>query len=367
MSTADKLQRLRQTKKDIKAAIEYKIGEIGDIPFSEYAYRLAPEIIQHPKMVGRYSTKGKTNSDTDRNWLRDKSGNGHDVELKNFAWSGMSGYGGFAQNYNSPWAFSRNIVTGIVTDSTINISHIFEGNKVFERTFVENVSIPSYKIRVNGIGNNILQYRMQKAGSIEDMKVFDITSDGIVTLPAYNVSYDGTNYVYLSFVFNKFPVGDYNITIEQLPLYPEGLVFDGIDDFGINENFPILEDYTVIVKRKWLAIGTKQQILVSRRKAPDRNDGAFGIERYNAGAFQTISYDGLNILKNFHTEDITYQTKNSYNGNLIYFLNVKDTERLSIATAIGADYSNIVLYDLIIYGKSLTPEEIQEEIKKYNL
>lgn len=48
---------------------------------------------------------------------------------------------------------------------------------------------------------------------------------------------------------------DLNITIEQLPIYPGALVFDGVDDYGVCDNFPILtkeKGYTVVALRQYL-------------------------------------------------------------------------------------------------------------------
>lgn len=52
-------------------------------------------------MIARYSASGLTNEQMAANpvWV-DKTGNGHDLQLKNFAWGGMSGVGGYVENYN---------------------------------------------------------------------------------------------------------------------------------------------------------------------------------------------------------------------------------------------------------------------------
>lgn len=44
-------------------------------------------------LVASYRYYDKTNDDEDRNVLKDLSGNGHDIQLYNFAFSGESGYG----------------------------------------------------------------------------------------------------------------------------------------------------------------------------------------------------------------------------------------------------------------------------------
>lgn len=49
-----------------------------------------------PKPIASYRTAGKTNEDTDRTTLKDLSGNGHDIVLKNFAFISGSGYEGGA-------------------------------------------------------------------------------------------------------------------------------------------------------------------------------------------------------------------------------------------------------------------------------
>lgn len=52
-------------------------------------------------MIARYSALGFTNEEMSKNpvWV-DKTGNGHDLQMKNFAWGGMSGVNGYVQNFN---------------------------------------------------------------------------------------------------------------------------------------------------------------------------------------------------------------------------------------------------------------------------
>lgn len=53
-------------------------------------------------MIARYSASGLTNEQMAENpvW-KDLTGNGHDLQMKNFAWGGMSGVGGYTENYDS--------------------------------------------------------------------------------------------------------------------------------------------------------------------------------------------------------------------------------------------------------------------------
>lgn len=57
-----------------------------------------------PGMIARYSALGLTNEQMAENpvW-KDLIGNGHDLQMRSFAWSGMSGVGGYTENYDSTY------------------------------------------------------------------------------------------------------------------------------------------------------------------------------------------------------------------------------------------------------------------------
>ena len=54
--------------------------------------------IIYPGLIAAWSAKGKSNDDKDRATLKDLTGNGHDITLNGFAFSGMSGYGGYVND-----------------------------------------------------------------------------------------------------------------------------------------------------------------------------------------------------------------------------------------------------------------------------
>lgn len=61
-----------------------------------------------PGMIARYSALGLTNEQMKENpvWV-DKTGNGHDLQMKNFLWGGMSGVGGYGdENYQTFYKFT---------------------------------------------------------------------------------------------------------------------------------------------------------------------------------------------------------------------------------------------------------------------
>ena len=96
---SDKLMRIINTKEDIRRALISKGYDVPtSIPFKEYAKMISdlpcrvdyfPDI---EGVVARYSALGLTNEQMAANpvWV-DKTGNGHDLQMKNFAWKEGSG------------------------------------------------------------------------------------------------------------------------------------------------------------------------------------------------------------------------------------------------------------------------------------
>lgn len=143
--------------------------------------------------------------------------------------------------------------------------------------------------------------------------------------------------------------------------YEGALVFDGVDDYGICNNLPILNDYTVICRRK--IINKESGAIASKRTSSSQWDGAFIFERNN----QLTSF-GQNNYRTIQQNNVSYMTTTSYNGNTISRGSLQDTEYLFL----GADgfnidlnrahgFSNCTIYYFALYNKSLTPEEVEEE------
>lgn len=96
---SDKLMRIINTKEDIRQALISKGYDVPtSIPFKEYAKMISDlpcRVDSFPDIEGivaRYSALGLTNEQMAANpvWV-DKTGNGHDLQMKNFAWKGGSG------------------------------------------------------------------------------------------------------------------------------------------------------------------------------------------------------------------------------------------------------------------------------------
>lgn len=198
-----------------------------------------------PGMIARYSASGLTNEQMKENpvWV-DKTGNGHDLQMKNFLWGGMSGVGGYKLNWgdSSIWAnyiTQGALSTGEVTDNTIHITSAKTNNALFEtRVSLKSVE---YKVLIKGLTDDIyLRY-----GVFNDGKELwtEIKNDGIYTLPSYDC--DSRYNMKWKVMSQTYPI-DCDITIEQLPIYPGFILGDGVDDFAVTEKELNFEDtYTV--------------------------------------------------------------------------------------------------------------------------
>lgn len=225
------------------------IGNINAIPFRRFrgggGVAPIPPFPSITGMIARYSALGLTNEEMSKNpvWV-DKTGNGHDLQMKNFLWGGMSGVGGYKLNWGDSSIWANYITqgalgTGEVTDNTIHITSAKTNNALFEtRASLKSVE---YKVLIKGLTDDIyLRY-----GVFNDGKELwtEIKNDGIYTLPSYD--YDSRYNMKWKVMSQTYPI-DCNITIEQLPLYPGFILGDGVDDFAVTEKELNFEDtYTV--------------------------------------------------------------------------------------------------------------------------
>ena len=142
--------------------------------------------------------------------------------------------------------------------------------------------------------------------------------------------------------------------------YDGALVFDGIDDYGICNNLPILDDYTVICRRE---IINKDYYSIAS-KSMSFGKGAFIFELIQGRTNHCYSFAADNQI-NLYNSEISWQTKNSYNGSTITVGNGEDTDTLTLGIIRVGDESRRFLkgaiYYFALYNKSLTPEEIEEE------
>lgn len=318
-----------------------------------------------PGMITRYSASGLTNEQMKENpvWV-DKTGNGHDLQMKNFLWGGMSGVGGYKLNWGDFSIWANYITQGVrgtgeVTDNTIHITSAKSNNALFEtRASLKSVE---YKVLIKGLTDDIyLRYGVSNDG--KELWT-EIKNDGIYTLPSYD--YDSKYNMRWVVMSQTYPI-DCNITIEQLPLYPGALVFDGVGDYGVCENFPILtkeKGYTVVALRRWLSfqdIGYPSLVVNSTDRL-----AAFNFEDFRNETKSTWNWGrSVGLLDNEMPLLYTYQTSTSYNGRTIPSGAIEEGSNILQVCRSGVYFPNAAIWEIVILDHDATEEELTK-IKDY--
>lgn len=361
---SDKLMRIINTKEDIRQALISKGYDVPtSIPFKEYAKMISDlpcRVDSFPDIEGivaRYSALGLTNEQMAANpvWV-DKTGNGHDLQLKNFAWKGMSGVGGYVADIDE-WG----------TNST---AAYFERNSIkITATFKENVSLgllyhniklrQSCVLKVTGIPEGCDAFLDDRLGNR-----FYMSEDGVYEIIPSNFLAEA-----LYFSVEKYPERWYGskLTIEQLPLYPGALVFDGVDDYGTCDNFPILtkeKGFTIVAVRQFISVKTSS--LLSKWVAADES-GAFIFEGTTVEGTKINSAFG-GYFRGLEKTILSYMTSTSYNGNTIVPGNKTDTNNNLVVGRYYSDlnlhYANVAIWELVFLDHDATEEELTK-IKDY--
>lgn len=192
-------------------------------------------------MIARYSALGLTNEQMTENpvW-KDLTGNGHDLQMKNFSWKGMSGVGGYVGDF-SKWVNNRDTTEIGITKSN---SKVIIDVKVSQGSGKNIVFISKSNL---GISNNVTikitstyPEGVMKFANSASNKYLKLPSNGIITLQ------DNPEYTSNEMHLHLASADLGQITIEQLPLYPGFILGDGVDDFAVTEKELNFEDtYTV--------------------------------------------------------------------------------------------------------------------------
>lgn len=219
------------------------IGNINAIPFRRFrgGGGATPPFPSIPGMIARYSALDLTNEQMKENpvWV-DKTGNGHDFQMKNFAWKGMSGVGGYVGDF-SKWVNNRDTTEIGITKSN---SKVIIDVKVSQGSGKNIVFISKSNL---GISNNVTikitstyPEGVMKFANSASNKYLKLPSNGIITLQ------DNPEYTSNEMHLHLASADLGQITIEQLPLYPGFILGDGVDDVAVTEKELNFEDtYTV--------------------------------------------------------------------------------------------------------------------------
>lgn len=295
--------------------------------------------------------------------LRDLSGNGHDATCYNFAWSGMSGIGGYPL-LAKDWIVYRSTSNrngNSVTITSINEVHAGANDYLLYwfpfgvESITGTYTIPHINLTIdnpNGlnltVGLNTVEER-EKYGAFNDSRTIDIPE----------TTYELENQQLAIGIFYKDvePNPNANITVTINPNHPDALVSDGVDDYAQVTGLPILtkeRGYTVVVKREILKLNTNSCIAQKRKG----NNQSFSFERNREDILICTNWGHINNIDISAGLEITYQTSKSYNGTKkLNAGDYKDADTLVLFTELNC--CKCVLYSFLLFDRDLTEDEIE--------
>lgn len=318
---------------------------------------------QLPGDVTRWHFGGLTNemmAAMDDPRIEDADHKGRFLSFKNFAWKGMSGVGGYAGDF-SKWANNRDTTEIGITKSN---SKVIIDVKVSQGSGKNIVFISKSNL---GISNNVTikitstyPEGVMKFANSASNKYLKLPSNGVITLQ------DNPEYTSNEMHLHLASADLGQITIEQLPLYPGALVFDGVDDYGTCNNFPILtkeKGYTVVALRQWLSfqdIGYPTLVVNSTDRL-----AAFSFEDFRSKTKSTWNWGRSVELSDYKIPLLyTYQTSTSYNSKTIYAGATEEGSNILQVCRSGFYCANAAIWELVILDHDATEEELTK-IKDY--
>ena len=312
------------------------------------------------KLIAEY-VFNKGNLDTDRNKGFNKLNSDQFIALYNFSWSLMSGYGGYNENYLT---YSKAANVFVTDDHSITIMNFVPVNNWVVSKY-GNSALKSTKIKVTGLtSDDQLEYGYSPSN--EGARVMmPIPKDGIYDLPESIVNQ------------STFAIGFFiksaltkNVIIEQVPAYPDCLVFDGVDDYTSivpdfnKEQGTIIIQYTSMDNLKQILFQAMEEKNVSifsncflikdesiqTRAENSVTKGLMNTPDENKITALCWDSDGMNLFNNGK-----YLPSDAINKHVKYRF-AKDSN--------SNKYARFALKKILIFDKKLNEKQILEEYNK---
>lgn len=232
--------------------------------------------------------------------LKDFSGNGNHAYL----------YGGKGKLNSGMGVYQTDFTTWSKTNFDVHPEYIIATNGNNNLTLY-GVKINSINVEIKGYNDKVKFLRLGYNNNDGIYKELNISNDGIYTIPGSSLGQEG-RLCSISLSLKE----DTKITITQIPDYPDQLCYDG-KMYAVCYGFPILTDYTVMAERTWFEKEEYSAFISnSLGGMDDPSNGAFNVELKSLNSFTTISFGSITSI-GIPEKGITYQTKQSYNGNSI--------------------------------------------------
>lgn len=256
-------------------------------------------------------------------YLQDHSGNNRPLKLNNFMFAAMSGVGGYDIASTNILPDRANVT---VTDN--RIIHITKKLSTTDNmvNIVPANSNPTHKFKVTGLSDGRQVSLVNRNGGFYtfDNGEHEVT----LTYP------EGTTSLYNAIGVTG-SAGDMDVTIEFIPRYPNALVTDGVDDYGVVENLqqgvkvlfmtatPLALYKTWYAQNSFSIYGQPNTIAYNYRNAD-------GVTYLDGTLNETIRTN--NLLNKKKTVTIVNPTDGS-NNNVIFF------------NSYGSSYMNLAFYN----------------------
>lgn len=342
-----------------EVSTDEEIKQLNDIIGIEGDY------VQKPDYY--WDAYGKTNSDADRDTIQQRgiAVGDYDLTNTNFAYDKMSGFGGYTLGkFTNSWSLSNNSNSiSIVARNPYDITlKKLGGNSdwEFNTTELKLTSNPvSVKFKSDKNIRFTCDYHYYTVGGNSEGAPLGITSkdlianeDTIITISPisqenidkYNIDIN-RGYYLIYFQLSPTLAVNEEVTIEMLPLYPNGLVYDGVDDYSENTSIPAFTDYTYIFKRTILNIPSNGATLL--KGSHKTNGGAFIADYGNKWQFNFGQYNTIQSIP----DGINWQTSSSFNGTSINRGTNTDDEGITVSR-FSNGYTQMVFYKLMLYPRT---------------
>ena len=339
-----------------------EIKQLNDIVGIEGGY------VQKPPYY--WDAYGKTNLDGDKATIQQRgvAVGDYDLTNTNFAYDKMSGFGGYTLGkFTNSWSLSNNSNSiSIVARNPYDITlKKLGGNSdwEFNTTELKLTSNPvSVKFKSDKNIRFTCDYHYYTVGGNSEGAPLGITSkdlianeDTIITISPisqenidkYNIDIN-RGYYLIYFQLSPTLAVNEEVTIEMLPLYPNGLVYDGVDDYSENTSIPAFTDYTYIIKYEDFN-NPNTGSCIQRKGSIKAGGGAFVQDHIYRG---TKCQYNFGISSNIHKDDsIAFCTKTNYNGTAIPSGNNTDDTGFTIGKFDG--YRKMVFYKEMLYPRTV--------------
>lgn len=271
---------------------------------------------------------------------------GKAVDLHNFSFGGGSGWNGYAQDFKADWlmnsAYGR-----IVDDHTASIDKLSSSIQFYK--YMQAGESMDMRIRITGLSRNISE------GKARQMRIYSrlqaepnitVTEDGVYAIHAVYDA-DDSLYFYIPGTTGEELVTP--VTIEQLPLYPGALVFDGVDDYGVTREAVTEQVGTVLAMYRMLSLKDSWHYLLDTR-----NDT--GADRLYIGSNSSTSLWVNTTIAGFKPSTWPYDTALNIQSS-VGSAAIAAPVMVSGSKVDSLQPENVALYRLILIREQLTDEQ----------